>query len=150
MLVHPDTNVEVNLPEASKQVDVMHLGIDEEADGVCHVAVVPLVAVNTCQFVGAVAALTSTVVVALLRAFVIHEVKPSAVPVQFVNTQAEGVPMFGVVSVGEVARTGAPLHCAVVHTGRADVPPHTRTSVVAPFASVCCAQVAVVPVAISE
>lgn len=117
---------------------------------VCQVAVVELVAVSTCQLDGAVAALTSTVVVALFRALVIPDVNPVAVPVQLVNTQAEGVPRFGVVSVGEVARTGAPLHCAVVHTGRADAPPPTRTSVVAPFASVCCAPVAVVPVAISE
>lgn len=87
---------------------------------------------------------------ALLSPLVIHDVSPVAVPVQFVNTHAEGVPIFGVVSVGEVARTGAPLHCAVVHTGSADAPPHTRISVVAPFASVCCAPVAVVPVAISE
>lgn len=117
---------------------------------VCQVAVVAEVAFNTCQLDGAVAALTSTVVVALLRALVMPDVSHVAVPVQFVKTQAEGVPIFGVVSVGEVARTGAPLHCAVVHTGRADAPPHTRISVVAPFASVCCAQVAVVPVAISE
>ena len=81
---------------------------------------------------------------------VLSTTQTSGSPVQFVKTQAEGVPIFGVVSVGEVARTGAPLHCAVVHTGRADAPPHTRISVVAPFASVCCAQVAVVPVAISE
>lgn len=36
----------------------------EPPDGVCHVAVVPLVAVSTCPEVGAVAALTETVVVA--------------------------------------------------------------------------------------
>lgn len=105
---------------------------------------------RTCPEVGAVAALTSTVVVALFRALVIPDVSHVAVPVQLVNTQAEGVPRFGVVSVGEVARTGAHEPVAVVHTGRADAPPHTRISVVAPFASVCCAQVAVVPVAISE
>ena len=59
-----------------------------------------------------------------------------------------GVPSTGVTSVGEVARTGAPDPVAVVHTGRADVPPPTRISVVAPAASVCCAPVAVVPAAI--
>ena len=39
-------------------------------DGVCHVAVVLLVAVKTCPVVGAVAALTSTVVVALFKELV--------------------------------------------------------------------------------
>lgn len=48
-------------------------------------------AVNTCQFVGAVAALTSTVVVALLRELVIPDVKPVAVPVQFVRVPDNGV-----------------------------------------------------------
>lgn len=37
-------------------------------DGVCQVAVVPAVAVRTCPDVGAAAALTSTVVVALFSA----------------------------------------------------------------------------------
>ena len=60
-----------------------------------------------------------------------------------------GVPSAGVTRVGEVALTGAPLPVAVVHIGRADAPPPTRISVVAPLASVCCAPVAVVPVAIS-
>lgn len=58
-------------------------------------------------------------------------------PVQFVSVQEVGVPRSGVTSVGLVALTGAPLPVAVVHTGRADAPPHTRISVVAPFASVC-------------
>mgnify|MGYP003423639339 FL=1 len=57
--------------------------------------------------------------------------------VQFVSVQEVGVPRSGVTSVGLVALTGAPLPVAVVHTGRAEAPPPTRTSVVAPFASVC-------------
>lgn len=70
-------------------------------------------------------------------------------PVAFVSTAADGVPKAGVTSVGEVARTGAPDPVAVVHTGKADAPPPTRISVVAPAASVWCAPVAVVPAAIS-
>ena len=70
-------------------------------------------------------------------------------PVAFVSTADDGVPNAGVTSVGEVARTGAPDPVAVVHTGSADAPPPTNISVVAPLASVCCAPVAVVPVAIS-
>ncbi len=69
-------------------------------------------------------------------------------PVQLVSVPADGVPMFGVVSDGDVARTGAPLPVAVVHTGNADAPPPTNTSVVAPAARVCCAPLAVVPAAI--
>ena len=64
-------------------------------------------------------------------------VKPAAVPVMFVPTRAVGVPNAGVTNVGEVARTGAPVPVAVVHTGRAAAPPPTRISVVAPLASVC-------------
>ena len=123
---------------------------DPPAAGVCQVAVVELVAVRTCPEDGAVAALTSTVVVALFRALVIPDVRPVAVPVTFVITPDAGVPSAGVTSEGDVALTGAPEPVAVVHTGRAAAPPHTRTSVVAPFASVCCAPVAVVPVAMSE
>lgn len=62
---------------------------------------------------------------------------------------AVATPSTGVTSVGLVARTGAPLHCAVVHTGSADAPPHTSISVVAPTARDCCAPVAVVPTATS-
>ena len=58
------------------------------------------------------------------------------------------MPNTGVTSVGEVARTGAPLPVAVVQTGSADAPPPTSISVVAPAASVWCAPVAVVPAAI--
>ena len=57
-------------------------------------------------------------------------------PVRLVATPAEGVPIFGVTSVGDVARTGAPVPVAVVHTGKADAPPPTSNSVVAPVASV--------------
>lgn len=64
----------------------------DHPEGVCHVAAVQLVAVSTCPLVGAVAALTSTVVVADFRAFVIPEVSPVAVPVRFVATPDEGVP----------------------------------------------------------
>ena len=71
-------------------------------------------------------------------------------PVQFVSVPDAGVPRAGVTRVGLVALTGAHEPVAVVHTGSADAPPHTRISVVAPFASVCCAPVAVVPVAMSE
>lgn len=69
-------------------------------------------------------------------------------PVALVSTPADGVPRFGVTSVGEVARTGAPDPVAVVQTGKADAPPPTSISVVAPAASVWCAPVAVVPAAI--
>jgi hypothetical protein len=69
---------------------------------VCHVAAVVQVAVNTCHVDGAVAALTSTVVVADFSAFVIPEVNPVAVPVKFVATQEAGVPRAGVTSVGLV------------------------------------------------
>ena len=58
-----------------------------------------------------------------------------------------GVPSSGVVRVGDVALTGAPDPVAVVQTGSAEAPPPTRTAVVAPLANVCCAPVAVVPVA---
>jgi hypothetical protein len=65
------------------------------ADRVCHVAAVPLVAVNTCPIVGAVAALTETVVVAEVNPFdvvAIPAVNPEAVPVIFVPTNDDGVP----------------------------------------------------------
>lgn len=61
----------------SAEVIVSHTPDQAETDahqlklhplGVCHVAVVELVAVRTCPEVGAVAALTETVVVALFRA----------------------------------------------------------------------------------
>jgi hypothetical protein len=92
-----------------------------------------------------VSALSSAQVTALAT----PEVKLAAVPEMFVPTSVDGVPRLGVVSTGDVARTGAPDPVAVVHTGRADAPPPTSTSVVAPAASVCCAPVAVVPVATS-
>lgn len=63
-------------------------------------------------------------------------VRLAAVPVMLVPTRAEGVPSAGVISVGESARTGAPVPVAVVQTGNADAPPPTRISVVAPAASV--------------
>lgn len=69
----------------------------EAPPGVCHVAVVLPVAVNTCPDVGAVAALTSTVVVADLRAFVMPEVNHVAVPVTFVITPLAGVPRAGAI-----------------------------------------------------
>ena len=47
-------------------------------------------------------------------------------PVQFVSVPLVGVPSSGVVSVGDVARTGAPDPVAVVHTGSAEAPPPTR------------------------
>lgn len=57
--------------------------------------------------------------------------------IQFVSVPDVGVPRAGVTSVGLVALTGDHDPVAVVHTGRAEAPPPTRTSVVAPFASVC-------------
>lgn len=68
----------------------------------CHVAVVDDVATSDWSAAGAVAALTSTVVVADFSAFVIPEVNPVAVPVKFVATQEAGVPRAGVTSVGLV------------------------------------------------
>lgn len=62
------------------------LNVGDPPLGVCQVAAVLDVAVRTCPIVGAVEALTSTVVVALLRAFVIPEVRPVAVPVRLVAT----------------------------------------------------------------
>jgi len=70
-------------------------------------------------------------------------------PVRLVATPLDGVPIAGVTSVGDVALTGAPDPVAVVQTGKADPPPPTSISVVAPAASVWCAPVAVVPAAIS-
>jgi hypothetical protein len=81
---------------------------------VCHVAVVPAVAVNTCPDVGAEAALTLTVVVALLRALVIPEVRPVAVPVALVMTPDAGVPSAGVTSVGLVSNTAKPEPVSLV------------------------------------
>jgi len=66
--------------------------LDPPPDGVCQVAVVELVAVRTWPLEGAVAALTSTVVVADFKAFVIPDVSPVAVPVRFVAAPLEGVP----------------------------------------------------------
>lgn len=137
--------VVINVP-----VSPYHISLVIPHDAVCQVAVVELVAVRTCPEEGAVAALTSTVVVADLRALVIHEVNPVPVPVIFVPTRAVGVHRAGVTSVGDVALTGAQLHVVVVQTGSAEAHPHTRISVVAQLASVCCAQVAVVPVAMRE
>jgi len=57
-------------------------------------------------------------------------------PVALVKTAAEGVPRAGVTSVGDVALTGAPDPVAVVQTGKADAPPPTNISVVAPAANV--------------
>ena len=54
-----------------------------------------LVAVNTCPLVGAVAADTSTVVVADFSALVIQEVRFAAVPVALVATNTDGVPSTG-------------------------------------------------------
>ena len=48
---------------------------------------------STCPVLGAVAADTSTVVVADFRALVMPEVRPVAVPVRLVATPADGVPM---------------------------------------------------------
>ena len=72
-------------------------------------AVVELVAVNICPDVGAVAALTSTVVVALFKALVIPEVSPVAIPVTLVITQLVGVPRIGVTRVGDVVLTNTPV-----------------------------------------
>mgnify|MGYP006958863238 CR=1 FL=1 len=70
-------------------------------------------------------------------------------PVQDVSVPLDGVPRTGVTNVGDVARTGLPDPVAVVQTGKAEAPPPTKISVVAPAASVWCAPVAVVPAAIS-
>jgi hypothetical protein len=57
-------------------------------------------------------------------------------------------PILGVVNEGVVARTGAPVPVAVVHTGKDEAPPPTKISVVAALASVWFAAVGEVPVAI--
>jgi len=57
-------------------------------------------------------------------------------PVAFVSVAEDGDPSAGVTRVGLVALTGAPEPVAVVQAGRADAPPPTRMSVVAPAASV--------------
>ena len=65
------------------------------AAGVCQLAAVPLVAVRTCPAPGAVAPLTTIVVVAEFSAFAvvaIPAVKLAAVPVAFVSTIELGVP----------------------------------------------------------
>lgn len=102
----PDASVVVNVVvEAYVHVSAYHtsrVSHPAHPEGVCHVAAVQLVAVSTCPDVGAVAALTSTVVVADFRAFVIPDVSPVAVPVQFVSVPEEGVPRTGVVRVGLV------------------------------------------------
>lgn len=75
----------------------------------CHVAVVELVAMRAWPVVGAVAAEVLTVVVAFLRPLAAPAVKPAAVPVMFVPTNADGVPRSGVMSTGDDANTSAPL-----------------------------------------
>ena len=63
--------------------------------GVCQFAAVLLVAVSTCPVVGAVALLTTTVVVAELMPFAavaVPAVRLAAVPVRFVAVPLEGVP----------------------------------------------------------
>ena len=67
-------------------------------------------------------------------------------PVALVSVPDAGVPRTGVTSVGDVARTGAPVPVAAVQTGKA-APPPTSRSVVAPTPSDCSMPVAVVPVA---
>ena len=57
-------------------------------------------------------------------------------PVALVNTAADGVPSAGVTNVGDVARTGEPDPVAAVQAGKADAPPPTSMSVVAPAARV--------------
>lgn len=69
--------------------------------------------------VGAVAALTLTVVVALAKACVIPDVKPVPVPVIFVPTSAVGVSNAGDVKLGDVPKTRAPLPVLVVATAEA-------------------------------
>lgn len=72
-------------------------------EGVCQVAAVEDVAVNTCPEDGAVAALTLTVVVALLSAPAYPVVFWLSVGnVQFVSVPLAGVPSTGVVSIGLV------------------------------------------------
>jgi len=75
------------------------LGVKLDPGTACQVAVVLDVAVSTCPELGAVAAETSTVVVADLRAFVIPEVSPDAVPVRLVATPEAGVPSAGATKV---------------------------------------------------
>lgn len=59
-----------------------------------------------------------------------------AVMATLLTDVAAATPKMGVTNVGVVARTGAPLPVAVVHTGNALAPPPTNISVVAPAASV--------------
>ena len=64
---------------------------------------------RTCPVVGAAEALTSTVVVALLRAFVIPEVSPGAVPVRLVATPLAGVQRSGAIRACPLGSTTVPV-----------------------------------------
>ncbi len=90
-------------------------------------SVEPSVAVSVSVFDAVSALPSATVSVALVA---------GAVIATLLMLVAVATPRTGVVSVGLVARTGAPEPCAAVHTGNADAPPPTRISVVAPAASV--------------
>lgn len=72
-------------------------------DGVCQVAVVELVAVNTCPFDGAVAALTETVVVALFSPYAIASV-------QFDRLPLVGVPSTGAIRACPLGNTTVPVN----------------------------------------
>tara|TARA_R110000868_G_scaffold187432_3_gene429958 strand:- start:2361 stop:2900 length:540 start_codon:yes stop_codon:yes gene_type:complete len=74
---------------------------------------------------GAVAAATSTVVVALLSALVRPEVRPVAVPVKFVATPLAGVPSAGLVRVlfVSVCVAASPTTVSVPAKNVAAVPP---------------------------
>ena len=88
---------------------------------VCQVAVVELVATNACPLLGAVAAETETVVVALLMpsaAVAWPAVRLAAVPVMFVPTNDDGVPSAGVTSVGLVANTAEPVPVSSLSAAR--------------------------------
>jgi hypothetical protein len=77
--------------------------------GVCQVAAVPPVAVNTCPDVGAVAELTLTIVVAEFNASDFADLPVvswfSVGNVQFVKVPLVGVPNSGVTKVGDVSTT---------------------------------------------
>lgn len=109
VVVPPVEEPHVNVGVALNVVVTLDAAAPVPFDGACQIAWVLSVAVSTLPLTGAVAALVSTVVVALFRALEIPEVRPVAVPVTLVITPDAGVPSAGVTSVGEVANTAAPL-----------------------------------------
>lgn len=71
--------------------------------GACHVAALVEVAVGTYHTAGVPVTVIPPILVES------HAVRPEAVPVALVATRADGVPRAGVTSVGELAKTKAPV-----------------------------------------